>query len=148
MVTRGYSSFSFLAGAAEAIEDQGKPAFLYFFGDFDPSGMDIPRHVEEQLRALAPLADIHFERMAVNPWQIEEWNLPTRPTKQSDVRARKFKGESVEVDAIEPERLLAMVERCITQHIDHEIHRRTLLIEEAERESLAEMARAFRGSAA
>jgi hypothetical protein len=32
MVTRGYPSFSFLAGAAEAIEAQGKPAYLYYLG--------------------------------------------------------------------------------------------------------------------
>jgi hypothetical protein len=141
MVTRGYSSFSFLASAAEAIEDRDKPAFLYYFGDHDPSGMDIPRHVENQLRELAPLCDIHFERVAVNPWQIEEWSLPTRPTKQSDVRARKFTGESVEVDAIDPRQLLELVERCIVMHIDPEIYHRTLLIEQAERESLAEMVR-------
>jgi hypothetical protein len=136
MVTRGYPSFSFLAGAAEAIEAQGKPAYLYYFGDHDPSGVDISRNVEEQLSELAPCAEIHFERVAVNPWQIGAWNLPTRPTKQSDSRARNFKGDSVEVDAIEPGMLLKLVEDCITQHIDMEVYRRTLLIEERERETL------------
>jgi hypothetical protein len=136
MVTRGYPSFSFLAGAAEAIEAQEKPVYLYYFGDQDPSGVDISRNVEEQLGELAPCAEIHFERVAVNPWQIGAWNLPTRPTKQSDTRARNFKGDSVEVDAIEPGMLLKLVEDCITQHIDTEVYRRTLLIEERERETL------------
>jgi len=50
---------------------------------------------------------IHFERIAVTPQQIEKWKLPTRPTKTSDSRARNFVDEdgeqrpSVELDAIE-----------------------------------------------
>jgi hypothetical protein len=43
MVTRGYPSYSFLAQAAESIKEQGKPAYLYYFGDYDPSGVDISR---------------------------------------------------------------------------------------------------------
>ncbi len=36
MVTRGYPSISYLYEAAEAIAETGKPAFLYYFGDYDP----------------------------------------------------------------------------------------------------------------
>ena len=40
MVTRGYPSLSYLHEAAEAIAEQGRPAFLlYYFGDHDPSGV-------------------------------------------------------------------------------------------------------------
>src|SRR5262249_17962135 len=35
-------------------------------------------------------AEINFERIAVTPDQIRDWNLPTRPTKQTDTRAKKF----------------------------------------------------------
>jgi hypothetical protein len=52
MVTRGYPSFSYLASAAEAIRATGKPTYLYYFGDHDPSGVDIPRHIEKQLGEL------------------------------------------------------------------------------------------------
>ncbi len=38
MVTRGYPSLSFLYTAAEAIAEQEKPVYLYYFGDHDPSG--------------------------------------------------------------------------------------------------------------
>ncbi len=41
MVTRGYPSLSFLHTAAAAIAATGKPAYLYYFGDYDPSGVDI-----------------------------------------------------------------------------------------------------------
>ncbi len=61
MVSRGYASLSYLYTAAEAISEQDKPAFLYYFGDFDPSGVDIPRNIERRLREFAPDADIHFD---------------------------------------------------------------------------------------
>jgi hypothetical protein len=74
----------------------------YHLGDYDPSGVNAGEKIEETMRQLAPDADIHFERLAVDPWQITAWNLPTRPTKQSDSRAKGFAAESVELDAIEP----------------------------------------------
>lgn len=50
MVTRGYSSLSFLHSAAETIEAKNKPTYLYYFGDHDPSGRDITRVTEQRLR--------------------------------------------------------------------------------------------------
>ena len=50
MVTRGYPSLSYLHAAATHIAQRGKPAFLYYFGDYDPSGVDITRAVEEGIR--------------------------------------------------------------------------------------------------
>ena len=82
MVTRGYPSLSYLHGAAEDLEAQCRPCFLYYLGDHDPSGVDISRKVECDLREFAPDAEIYFERIAVTPEQIEDWDLPTRPTKK------------------------------------------------------------------
>jgi hypothetical protein len=56
MVTRGYPSLSFLHAAADAIANQGKPTHLYYFGDYDPSGVDITRAMEEGIREFAPEA--------------------------------------------------------------------------------------------
>ena len=52
MVSRGYSSLTYLYSAAEAIVAAEKPTFIYHFGDFDPSGIDIPRVIEKQIREL------------------------------------------------------------------------------------------------
>ena len=54
MVTRGYPSLSYLHSAAEALAAQDRPAFLFYFGDHDPSGLDITRAVEEGIREFAP----------------------------------------------------------------------------------------------
>jgi hypothetical protein len=136
MVTRGYSSLTFLHDAAEAIYRADKPTYLYYFGDYDPSGVDISRVTEERLREFAPDADITFERVAVNQEQIRQMDLLTRPTKGKDTRNKSFQGESVEVDAIPPVTLRAMAEECITQHIDQHMLMVTRAAEESEREWL------------
>ncbi len=118
MVTRGYPSLSFLHGAADYLQELDKPTHVYYFGDYDPSGVDISRNVENRLREFAPGVDIDFERIAVNPDQIVRLDLPTRPTKKTDSRSKKFADESVEVDAIPARTLRAMAEECITRHAD------------------------------
>jgi len=65
MVTRGDPSVSYLYEAAEAIAERGKPAYLYYFGDLDPSGVDITRTVERGIKEFARDAEILFERLAV-----------------------------------------------------------------------------------
>jgi hypothetical protein len=146
MVTRGYPSLSYLYEAADAIRDEGKPAFLYYFGDYDPSGLDITRVVEKGIREFAPAAEIHFRRVAVTAEQIEEFALPTRPTKATDSRSKGFVGESVEVDAIAPSTLREMVEGCIAAHIDVDRLEATKRVERLERETLLSIVQDRRAS--
>jgi hypothetical protein len=140
MVTRGYASLSYLHGAAEAIQARNKRAYLYYFGDFDPSGVDITRAVEEGIREFAPDADIEFERVAVTEEQIVSMNLPTRPTKATDSRSKNFEGESVEVDAIPPDTLRDLVRDAIEQHVDQDEFERLQVIEQQERMTLENIA--------
>lgn len=146
MVTRGYASLSFLFDAAETIAGIGKPTYIYYVGDHDPSGLDIPRAVEARLREFAPDADITFERLAVTPEQIEEMELPTRPTKKSDTRAKSFDGESVEVDAIDPDDLRDLVRGAIEYEIDADQLAVTATAEESERDILVKIAASYRSS--
>ena len=146
MVTRGYPSLTFLHSAAECIDMEQKPAYLYYFGDLDPSGLDISRVVESGIREFAPLADVHFERVAVTEEQVDAWQLPTRPTKTTDTRAGMFKGESVEVDAIPPDQLRELVSDCITTHIDRHALESLQLAEQSERDLLRKIASGQNGS--
>ena len=137
MVSRGYSSITFLHGAAEAIRDQGKPAFIYHLGDWDPSGQNAADKIEETLMELAPDADIAFQKLAVTPRQIERWELPSRPTKQTDSRTAKWTGgDSVELDAIHPDELRNLVRRAIEGHISEAQLATIKVAEESERELL------------
>jgi len=136
MVTRGYSSLSFLYESAEYITEKSKPTFIYYLGDYDPSGVDISLNVEKSLRRFAPDAEIHFERIAVTPEQISDWNLPTRPTKKTDTRSKNFRGESVELDAIPAKVLREMVTGIIESHINKQALNEILKAEEAEKKTL------------
>src|SRR5215472_8833146 len=139
MVARGYASLSFLHSAAEAINDLDVPVYIYHLGDFDPSGVNAGEKIEETLRELAPDADITFERIAVTPEQIADWDLPTRPTKASDSRSRSFGEISVELDAIEPNQLRALVQETIELHLPPEQFEILKAAEESEREIIAQL---------
>jgi hypothetical protein len=136
MVSRGYASLSFLHSAAEHIEEIDKPTFIYHLGDFDPSGVNAAEKIESTLREMAPYDDITFERIAVTPKQIAEWNLPTRPTKASDSRAKGFGPVSVELDAIDPNRLRALVQAAIEKHMQPRQFEILKAAEESERDLL------------
>jgi hypothetical protein len=133
MVARGYASLSFLHGAAEYINDLEVPTYIYHLGDYDPSGVNAGEKIEATLRELAPDAEIHFERIAVTPAQIRNWNLPTRPTKTTDTRAKGFGDTSVELDAIEPDLLRALVQDAIEQHLPAAQHKILKVAEDSER---------------
>ena len=148
MPARGYSSLTFLYTAAKTIKARGKPAYIYHFGDLDPSGVDAARDIEAKLRRYAPGAEIHFERPAVTREQVGEWNLPTRPTKQTDTRAKKFgSATSVELDAIPAQKLRQLVRECIERHVDQEQLKILKVAEESERELLKRWAAAYGGGA-
>ena len=141
MVVKGFPSKDFVHGAAESIEAEGKPAYLYYFGDQDPSGLWIWKDVQSKIRRYAPDADVTFERIAVTPEQIKRYQLPTRPTKrEGNSHAKDFRGQSVEVDALPPTTLQALVRAVIEQHIDQHQLRITKIAEQSEREYLATLA--------
>ena len=135
----GYSSLSFLHEAAMQIAALDVPAHLYHLGDFDPSGVDAAKKIEQTLRKLAPNASIHFERIAVTEAQISAWSLPSRPTKASDSRAKRFGAVSVELDAIPPDRLRALVADAIARHMPSERLAALTSIEQHERRILIDL---------
>jgi hypothetical protein len=139
MVARGYASLSFLYNAAEYINTLYVPTYIYHAGDFDPSGVNAGEKIEETLRELAPDAEIFFERIAVTPEQINEWDLPTRPTKASDTRSKGFGAISVELDAIEPNQLRQLVQDAIEQHLPADQFEVLKAAEQSEREIISRL---------
>jgi hypothetical protein len=125
----GYSSISFLHQTARHLNQLHYPIYIYQFGDLDPSGAQAAVVIERDLREFAPDADIYFERIAVTPEQVEEWSLPSRPTKKTDPRYAWFRktyagypiiqggGLSVELDAIRPSILRNLVREVIERHL-------------------------------
>jgi hypothetical protein len=139
-VARGFSSLSFLAESAEDIREINKPTFIYHLGDHDPSGRNAGEKIEQTLREMAPDAEIHFERLAVTAEQIQVYNLPLRPTKTTDTRAKKFTEEhgegSVELDALHPDVLRRIVRSAIERHLPSDQLEILKVAEKSERELL------------
>ena len=139
-VTRGYASVSYLQSAADFIHRDGRPTYVYLLTDFDPSGLGIADTVKAELIRWSYPTEVYVERLAVNREQIDEWDLPTRPTKTTDSRARKFVRQhgtgSVERDAIPPATLRSLVRDNIEEHMDPEELRVLKLAENQERDLL------------
>jgi hypothetical protein len=138
---KGFDSESFIYVCAQDIKRIRKPAHVYYFGDHDPSGWTIASNLEQRLRGFG--ADAKVTHVAVHPWQIREWQLPTREAKRSDKRLPGFlkhfgSDRCVEVDAIPPDRLRQMAADCIESEItDRAQWYRMAQVEKAERETLA-----------
>ncbi len=135
----GFSSATALYGAAEMFKGAsraGKEVYIYYFGDYDPSGLHIDRSAIRNLREDHGVEPF-FQRIAITPEQIERYGLTTRPSKKTDSRSKNFKGESVEIDAMPMGVLRSMVAECITQHIDPVVWRRELEIERSEKMGLS-----------
>jgi hypothetical protein len=149
MVSRGFSSSSYLRRAAAKIAAINKPTFIYQFGDHDPSGVWISEQIEHGLqRHLDDIGEFDrdnflFERVAITPEQITALNLPTRPTKteaDGNRHAKTFEGESVELDAMPIDELHKLVKEVISRHIDHRQLKIIRTAEESERGLLRALA--------
>jgi len=120
--TRGYPSYSYVQTMANYMQTRlgGKPTIVLYFGDFDPSGVDIERDLEDRLGRYGA-TEYKVKRIALTADQIKQYNLPPMPVKRSDARAESFMAEhgdkSVELDALDPNLLQDTVERAIRDNI-------------------------------
>ncbi len=142
-VTRGFASVSYLQSAAEDSRADGRAVFVYVLTDLDPSGVDIARTIAQELPRRAHPVPVTVSRLAVTPEQVERLELPSRPNKKSDTRAKRFEArygtDSVELDAIPPGLLRQMVSDAIARHAEPEELARLKRVERLERESLAKV---------
>jgi len=137
---KGYPSLTFLNEAKwrfnEAIDNKKECVILYY-GDYDPSGQDIPRSIEENLQKMGVC--ITIEHKMLHPDQIELLNLPGVPPKASDSRTANWDGSSaVELDAVDPHTLANMCDRHINRYFDEDKYEELLEQEEIEKEEFIE----------
>jgi len=122
---KGYPSLTFLYEASlrfrDAIDEGKKPIILYF-GDYDPSGENIPEVIHNTLRDHMQ-ADVEVRRIALMEDQVLEWGLPPAPTKEGDTRSKTWSGiGQVELDAVEPEEIIKLCDEAIESIFDYDLH--------------------------
>lgn len=125
--SKGYSSFTYIKEAVRRINWYDAPVTVLYFGDYDPSGLDITRDLRERLIRYGAHNLKEVKRICLSREQIEEHQLPPFPAKSSDVRYAKFvadtgSDDAVELDALEPPVLEKYIEDAILEYWDEEIY--------------------------
>jgi hypothetical protein len=127
VVCRGYKSVTFIADfykRAAAAMEQGQRVIVLYYGDLDPSGVQMLEATGETLENELGLEGVDFRRMALTPAQVERYRLPTDPeaVKLTDTRYKSYVKEygelSVELDSLDPSILSRIVRRDIEGVID------------------------------
>lgn len=130
VVCKGYQSVSFIRGyyerALKAMEKGQIPVILYF-GDFDPSGVQMFKATQETLESDMGLFDVVYKRIALNYEDIIKHELPNNPdaVKKTDTRYKAFVNEygayAVELDAIHPATLKKIAVKAVEAELDMEL---------------------------
>lgn len=135
---KGYPSLTFLYELSERLRDaqsKGKQPIILYFGDYDPSGEDIPRSIGENLQKFG-VYDVEIRRIALMEQQVIEWKLPPAPAKETDSRTANWDGlGQVELDAVKPEKLISMLNDAVNE-IFYQVLYDELITQEAEEREL------------
>lgn len=143
---RGYQSITFLDSfrrrAQQAIKKGQVPVILYF-GDLDPSGVQMFEATKQTLEDEMNLWEVEYHRVALNLDQVKTFDLSVDPqaVKLTDKRYRNFVERfglvAVELDALHPKTLQEMAVEAIESQFDMDLFREQKEVEQVERERLA-----------
>lgn len=135
-VCRGDPSMSSLASCASTFnanrDAEFKPVILYL-GDYDESGLAIPKTIEQKLKKNHD-CEVELIRVGINEDHILRFNLPTRPAK-GDRRGESIE-YAVDIDAMKPADLRKILAHEIETFIDPWVLKQMRNTEAAERETL------------
>jgi len=149
---RGQASKEFAHNAASVYMSLGKPVTILYLGDWDPSGLAIPRSLEERLNRYSnDEIEIDFQRFAITPANVHDDDLQSHEVNTADRNYRRFAEEctlvglapqvAVEVEAMSPPLLRNRLERRLYDLVeDATMWNATLAAEESEREIFRRMA--------
>lgn len=133
---KGYPSLTFLndiANRFSKFESMGKECVILYFGDYDPSGEDIPRSIQDNLEKDFGVS-VEVRRIALMRHQVEAWRLPPAPAKVGDSRTANWDGiGQVELDAVSPERIWELIDKAVIEVFDYELYDDLISQEQEER---------------
>ncbi len=142
VVCRGFSSISFLNDFRDRLLRQDKVPVMLYFGDFDPSGMEMLESMKITLSQELDIQGIEFKRIALLKDDIKKYRLPHNPKaiKETDTRTAKHiekYGElAVELDALRPDVLVKKIQAAIENEIDIDLFKAEIRKQEKEIDKL------------
>jgi uncharacterized protein YlbG (UPF0298 family) len=145
---RGYQSITFLDDfrrRAQATMDRGQTPVILYFGDLDPSGVQMLEATKQTLEDEMNLWGVEYNRVALTLEQVAAFNLPHDPTavKTTDKRyksyVRRFGDIAVELDALHPKTLRELAVEAIESQFDMDLFKEQMEVEQMERQRLADI---------
>lgn len=145
----GFMSITSVVELLERVRRLDKPTRILYISDHDPAGSQMPiaaaRQIEYGIESYAPDADVKLAPLILTSEQVEEYDLPRTPIKDTDLRKEGWEARhgtgAVELDALEalrPGELARIVEGRIREFRDHGLRRKVLEARESAQERLDE----------
>lgn len=153
MVNRGYSSASAMFDSYQRFKSASKyrnqQVKVIYLGDFDPSGVDMIRDIDDRISEFISGDDDYanksgfrfsIESIALTRKQIKFYNPPPNPAKITDPRAKdyiaKYGPTSWEVDALPPDVLNKLLDEAIRNHMQEDLYDEIVGREDADKQRL------------
>lgn len=146
LACRGYTSLSSMwksAMSLAAYAKKGQTPVILHLGDHDPSGIDMSRDIEDRTRMFMGEtgSSLIFKRIALNMDQIEKYDPPPNPAKETDSRCKGYKAEhgdeSWELDALDVRVIDKLIRDEVAKHCDSHRFKKLSAREREERALLA-----------
>lgn len=151
---KGYCSSSTMYEVGKRLYskfEERSEIMLIYLGDHDPSGIDMSRDIEDRIAMYSGLGPTDFRvvRIALNFDQVQQWNPPENPAKQTDSRFKayvdRFGESSWELDAVQPATLAKLVQDIVIQHRDNSLWYDAVRREDQMRAELKQYADNYKG---
>jgi len=140
---RGYCSQSAMYGAAKRLEkyiEADQMPYILYFGDHDPSGIDMARDIQVRLNLFLDNPRMHFDRLALTMEQIDQYSPPPNPAKLTDSRCRgymdEYGEESWELDALEPNVIVELITNKMAGLKDHTAWKKMTAVQKRDKDTL------------
>lgn len=148
---KGYSSSSMMYETGKRLawkyQDGKQDLVILYLGDHDPSGIDMTRDIEDRLQMYSRMSWVVIDRLALNWDQVEAWQPPENPAKETDARfhayVEKFGFYSWELDAVEPIQLATLVREAVARWRDEDLWQAAVEKENQMRAELQEFADSY-----
>lgn len=138
----GFSSLSFVHEAAQQHNRSAdrRPLEVFYIGDYDPAGVLIDQALHRELRAhLRSDIPLHFERLGINPEQVERYGLPGKPRNPRDKRSPEVV-ETVEAEAMPANVLRGILRAAVEALLPAGALAAAKVAEQSERDQIERMA--------